>query len=95
MYSTMFIHLGEDIVIRSEDGVAIIDGQLLESASIMSEFLEGHKKQKNIIEISSGDMKSIVITTDQVYFSPLSSATLNRRSQMISDLDPFEESVEK
>lgn len=87
----MFIHLGEELVIRSEDVIAIIDGQLAESSTIMSEFIKGQERAKNITEVSSGSVKSIVITKDGVYFSPLSSVTLKRRSQMISELEPFNE----
>ncbi|WLR50869.1 DUF370 domain-containing protein [Bacillus tianshenii] len=87
----MFIHLGEEIVIRSEDVIAIIDGQLIESSTIMSEFIRGQEREKGITEVSAGAAKSIVVTKDRVYFSPLSSVTLKRRSQMISDLEPFNE----
>jgi hypothetical protein len=83
---TLFIHLGEDIVIRSEDVIAIIDAQLINSASIINEFLEGQRTNDNIVEISKGYVKSVVVTTGQVYFSPLSSITLKRRSQIISEL---------
>lgn len=89
--SWLFIHLGEDVVIRSKDVVGIIDRQLVDSATIINEFLEGQQEQDNIIKITDEGIKSIVITTEKVYFSPLSSATLKRRSQMISELDLYVE----
>lgn len=85
----MFIHLGEDIVIRSEDVVAIIDQQLIDSSSIINEFLQGQQDKKNIIEGSKGYIKSVVVTRDRIYFSPLSSVTLKRRAQMISELESY------
>lgn len=87
----MFIHLGEEIVIRSEDVVAIIDAQLLGSSTILSEFIAGHHEQKRIVDLANGQTKSVVVTKTKVYFSPLASITLKRRSQMISELDRFEE----
>jgi extracellular matrix regulatory protein B len=87
----LFIHLGEDIVIRSMDVIAIIDHQLLDSSVIIREFLQGQQEEKNIKTISQGSAKSVVVTTDQVYISPLSSLTLKRRAQMISELERYEE----
>lgn len=87
----MFIHLGEDVVIRSQDVIAIIDRQLLKSSTIMNEFVNGQRESKQIIDISGNDVKSVVVTRDQVYFSPLSSLTLKRRASMISELDRIEE----
>ncbi|OEH91993.1 extracellular matrix regulator RemB [Bacillus solimangrovi] len=87
----MFIHLGEEIVIRSKDVVAIIDGQLLESSSIMAEFIQGQEQVGRIKQVSTNNIKSIIVTKKQVYFSPLSSVTLKRRSQMITELDLFNE----
>jgi hypothetical protein len=82
----LFIHLGEDVVIRSEDVIAILDGQVVEAGDIIQEFLDSPKNKKSIISISEGYVKSIVVTINNIYFSPLSSVTLKKRSQMISEL---------
>lgn len=37
--------------------------------------------------ISADFVKSIVITDDVVYYSPVSSLTLNRRAHMVTDLE--------
>lgn len=83
----MFIHLGDDIVIRSKDVIAILDSQLLSAGGTIHEVLEGQKRNNKIIEVAEDNVKSIVITTGNIYLSPLSSVTLKRRSQMISELD--------
>lgn len=81
----LFIHLGENIVVRSSDVITILDRQLLKSSSIVMEFIE--KNSKQIIELANGDTKSIVVTADKIYFSPLSSSTLKKRAQHLLDIE--------
>jgi extracellular matrix regulatory protein B len=82
----VFIHLGEETVIQSKDVIAIIDGELINSSTILNEFIELNHSKNNIVEIN-GSIKSIVVTTNQIYFSPLATSTLKRRSQYISELE--------
>ncbi|MEQ6376407.1 DUF370 domain-containing protein [Bacillaceae bacterium S4-13-56] len=88
----MFIPIGEDYVIELNEVIAMIDHQLLLSSTIIQEMIQNQRKEKKIIEISNGSTKSIVITPDQIYFSPLSVATLKKRSSMtniLSKLDDY------
>lgn len=90
----MFIHLGENVIVRSNDVVTILDRQLLKSSSIISEFLD--LQNSRIVKLSNGDTKSVVVTIDKIYFSPLSSSTLKKRAQQLSDLEmSFEEELLK
>lgn len=90
----MFIHLGENVIVRSNDVVTILDRQLLKSSSIVNEFLE--LQESRIVKLTTGDIKSVVVTIDKIYFSPLSSSTLKKRSQHITDLEmTFEEELLK
>ncbi|WP_456277186.1 extracellular matrix regulator RemB [Bacillus sp. AK128] len=82
----MFIHLGENVVVPIREIVAILDGQLFNSSTIVQEFIEGQRKTKEIIEISS-TMKTIIVTLNQIYFSPLASVTLKRRADQIFESD--------
>lgn len=83
----MFIHLGENIVIQTKDVVAIIDGDQIKDSAILNEFVAMNTQTNNIIKISKGMVKSIVVTESKVYFSPLSTVTLKRRSQYVSELE--------
>lgn len=83
----MFIHLGENIVIQAREMIAIIDGNLVDESTILREFVDINMGKNNIIKISNGSAKSIVITERNVYFSPLSTVTLKRRLQYISELE--------
>jgi extracellular matrix regulatory protein B len=87
----MFIHLGEDVVIRSSDVVTILDRQLLTTSEVTNEFIDRYKKDGLVVDISGDTAKSIVVTTDTVYLSPLSSITLKRRAQMTAEFEPLEE----
>ncbi|WP_240376333.1 extracellular matrix regulator RemB [Bacillus piscicola] len=91
----MFIHLGGDTVIRSKDVVAILDQDTHDSSSITREFLSC-QEQENIETISEELTKSIIITVDKIYLSPISSLTLKRRAQVIAGFENFsEEAVEE
>ncbi|MEH7386180.1 extracellular matrix/biofilm biosynthesis regulator RemA family protein [Bacillus sp. JJ1521] len=83
--------MGDNVMVRSSDVITIIDRQLLKSSSIVNEFLDVQKDK--VIELSNGNTKSVVVTVDKVYFSPLSSSTLKKRSQHVSDFETILEEV--
>lgn len=85
-WSDLFIHLGEDIVIRSSDVVAILDWQLSDNFDNLNEFVKQHKRNNTLVDIGNDGTKSIVITSDLVYLSPLSSLTLKRRTEITADI---------
>lgn len=87
----MFIHLGDNVMVRSSDVIAILDRQLLKSSSIVNEYLDF--QQEKVVELSNGNTKSVVVTVDKVYFSPLSSSTLKKRSQHVSDFETLLEEI--
>ncbi|MBP3952595.1 extracellular matrix regulator RemB [Bacillus suaedae] len=75
----MFIHLGGDVIIRSKDIIAILNYDSKEQ-SVTADFLKHEGKTKKINTISADYIKSIVLTNDEIYYSPVSSLTLNRRA---------------
>ncbi|SDZ95332.1 protein of unknown function [Thalassobacillus cyri] len=87
----MFIHIGDDQVIRSKDVVAIIDHTLISSSSIIEEMIYNQRKEKNVVETQTQEAKAIVITDDQIYFSPLSVMTLKKRANMMATLNKLED----
>lgn len=74
----MYIHVGEDILVRSKDIIAIIDKQSVNSSKYVEEFLK--RQSHSIINLSKGSFKSVVITDNLIYYSPLASGTLKKRS---------------
>ncbi|MDP4171268.1 MAG: DUF370 domain-containing protein [Bacillota bacterium] len=74
----MYIHLGEEMIIQARDIIAILDKDSVNNSPLVEEFLN---RQDGMVKNSSNTLfKSIVVTMDKVYFSPLSSGTLKRRS---------------
>ncbi|MFC4402321.1 extracellular matrix regulator RemB [Gracilibacillus xinjiangensis] len=86
----MFIHIGDDHVIQSEHVVAIIDYSLINSSTINDEMLQGLNDKKLTVTTDDSVTKSIVVTTDKVYYSPLSVLTLKKRASMISTISKLE-----
>ena len=75
---SVYIHVGEDLNIRAEDIIAILDKGCVNSSNLVEEFLEQHKEK--LVNLSKNPFKSVVITYDKVYLSPISSGTLKKRS---------------
>ena len=79
----MYIHLGEDTLVRSEDIIGIFD---LDNTTVMKstrEYLKKATKEKRVINVSYDLPKSFVVTAKEdyrVYISLLSSATIAARA---------------
>lgn len=78
----MYLHIGNDIILEKKNILFILDYKNLKDNKVFYNFLEGIEK-KNIIDISSGNAKSIVITKEngeiKGYISNISSNTLSNR----------------
>ena len=60
----MFIHIGGDIVIKSEDIVGILEIENTSTSKITKEYFR--KNGKNVINISSEDLpRSFIITKEK------------------------------
>ncbi|WP_164670568.1 extracellular matrix regulator RemB [Virgibacillus doumboii] len=92
----MFIHIGNDNVIQSKDVITIIDRNVVTSSGVMEEMMENAGKQ-DIVFGPTDEAKSVVITSEEIYFSSLSVSTLKKRASMISTiskLDDFSDELE-
>lgn len=78
----MYVHIGEETLVRASDIVAIISRESVVSSSQMSDFLTHDRAE--IVDLSKGGYKSIVITKEKIYYSPLSSGTLKKRSYKLA-----------
>ncbi|MDA3129307.1 extracellular matrix regulator RemB [Aliibacillus thermotolerans] len=85
----MFIHLGGDEVILSKDVVAILNYDSNDETT--TEQLLSSYNQKNVVEIGEDVTKSVVVTVDKIYLSPISSLTLKRRAQAVEGFDDYSE----
>ncbi|MGD0152760.1 MAG: DUF370 domain-containing protein [Thermacetogeniaceae bacterium] len=76
----MFLHIGGDNVVALEELVAIMDMETTKRETTR-EFLGFAADEKLVVHIGKREReKSIVITANRVYLSPISTATLLKRS---------------
>jgi extracellular matrix regulatory protein B len=78
----MYIHIGEDHSIRLKDIITILDKESVKNSELINEFLEHH--QDKVMNLSKNPFKSIVVTFDKVYLSPIASGTLKKRSGQVA-----------
>ncbi|MGE5543456.1 MAG: extracellular matrix regulator RemB [Bacillota bacterium] len=77
----MFIHLGSDQMIPAEEVVAILNIDSYINISL-KEIIEIGLAERNLHSICSRERaKSLVITANKIYLSPISSVTLYKRFQ--------------
>ncbi|UCZ53258.1 DUF370 domain-containing protein [Bacillus shivajii] len=86
----MFIHLGGDMVLSSKKIVAILDHNSNDLSQDNQDFIKSHEDEKKTVPISDDTPKSIIITDDYIYLSPISSHTLKRRAETFTDAEDEE-----
>ncbi len=86
----MFLHLGQDTIITTEDIIGIFD---LDTSTVMKstrDFLTMMTKAKKVVNVSYELPKSFVLTYDKktkektMYISPISSVTLLKRIENVN-----------
>lgn len=82
----MYVHLGGERIVRAGELVAIFDISIEQSSRISRQFTAYASKRKNVEVIGEEEPKSIVITTQKVYYSPISSSTLKKRTHQLPDV---------
>lgn len=78
----MYLHIGEDTLVRTSEIIAILDKESTGFSDVLEEFLA--RRSQEIVNLSKKEYKSIVITKDQIYYSPLAAGTLKKRSQKLT-----------
>jgi len=82
----MFIHIGDGHIINSENIIVMIDQQYVDSSSINEELIEYQKEQESESTIDQ-NTKTIVVTKNDVYYSPLTIQTLKKRTSLQAMID--------
>lgn len=75
----VYLHLGGDVSVYSEDIIGIFDYKLINSNSFR-EFIKFSQWSKSVQRIE-GSPKTIVLTENIIFFVPVSRATLVRRAE--------------
>ena len=84
----MYVHLGEDVLVKSKDIIGIFDLEKTTISKITKEFLSNSTKQHSVITVSYEMPKSFVVCCDKenitmVYISQISPATLKKRTESL------------
>lgn len=86
----MYLHLGNDIIIKTEDIVAIFDIDACTVSKKTRDFLASAEKNKQVVNVSYELPKSFVVCNKNnkttVYITQLSTKTLGRRRERYSAL---------
>lgn len=95
----MFIHLGGNTVIRAREIIAIFNVDIEATSPTTATFLKQAKENGTVEVIAAEEMKSVVVTEERVYYSPISSLTLKRRSfddyELLNKTDTKELGIEQ
>ena len=79
----MYIHLGGEKIIRTSQVVAIFDISIEQSSKLSRQFMAQAQKNRGVETIGEEEPKSIVVTDERVYYSPISTSTLKKRARYL------------
>lgn len=86
----MYMHLGQDIVVHSEDVVGIFDIENTSVSKITKEYLKAQEKAHHVVNVSTELPKSFILCGRGkkiiVYISQISCATLKKRNGYIEQI---------
>ena len=86
----MYLHLGNEIVIKNDDIVGIFDIENTSVSKITRDFLANAEKEMMITNVTDELPKSFVITSvkngDRIYISQISAQTLKKRTGFVEGL---------
>ena len=83
----MFLHIGSNYLLPKKEVVLIGDMDSITYSGISKEFLETAREEGFIIDCSEGKARSFILTAEIIYFSMISSSTLEKRMKKIPGED--------
>lgn len=80
----MYVHIGKETIINTENIIAILDIESLEKKKNLEEVLQNLKISDNIIDVSEKNKKSLIIVNKNNknfgYITNISTTTLGKRA---------------
>lgn len=87
----MYLHLGQNVVVRQCDVVGIFDIENTTVQRISKDFLAKAQRQGQVINVSPELPKAFIVCQrgkeTMVYISQISSVTLKKRTQAVRGMD--------
>ena len=77
----MFLFLGGDVSVKSEDVVGIFDIEECSVSRVTADYLNACQKKGKIVNVSEDMPKSFVVTVDKTYISNVSHSTIVKRGK--------------
>lgn len=77
----MYLHIGEDTVVRDKEIIGIFDMDTSTVNKATRDYLKKAEKDKKVIYVNYDLPKCFVITNDKIYVSPINTSTLNKRAK--------------
>ena len=78
----MYLFLGGEVTVRSEDVVGIFDIEECSVSRTTADYLNACQKKSQIVNISEDMPKSFIVTTDKTYISNVSHNTICKRGRL-------------
>lgn len=76
----MYINIGEDFVLKTEDITGIFDMDKTTVNKATRDFLAKAQKENRVVITSYELPKSFIVAKDKIYISPLNTSTLLKRA---------------
>ncbi len=79
----MFLFLGGDISVRSDEIVGIFDIEECSVSRITADFLNACQKNGRVVNVSEDMPKSFIVTENKTYISNVSHSTIVKRNKKV------------
>lgn len=79
---SLYIHIGGDAMVRTDDLVGIFDSRVQQSLITKAFIHKANETESNEI-LDVDEIKSFVVTKTKIFYSPISSSTLKKRAVSI------------
>lgn len=76
----MFLFLGGDISVRSDEVVGIFDIEECSVSRITADYLNACQKKGRVVNVSEDMPKSFIVTENKTYISNVSHSTIVKRN---------------
>jgi len=86
----VYLHLGGEVVVSSAEIIGVFDINIAKNPSTRDFLKRTQSKNMHVTVTLGHETKAFVVTNDKVYLSPITGATLRRRSISLLNSIPRE-----
>ena len=78
----MYLHIGEDTVIRDRDIIGIFDMDTSTVNKATRDYLKKAEQEKRVVYVNYDLPKCFVVTDKKIFISPINTSTLSKRAKL-------------